>query len=94
VSAIDVRAIGMAIIGLGGGRTRAGQAIDYAVGLTDIARIGELTGPGERPLAVIHARDLISAFRADAEIRAAFALLPPDAPLSPPNPLFIGRIAP
>jgi thymidine phosphorylase len=94
VGAIDVRAVGMAIVGLGGGRTQAGQTIDYAVGLTEIARIGELTGPGERPLAVIHARDLISAFRAEAEIRAAFVLLPPDAPVSPPNPLFVGRIAP
>ncbi|MDB5394976.1 MAG: deoA [Rhodospirillales bacterium] len=93
IGAIDVRAIGMAIVGLGGGRTRAGQAIDHAVGLTDIARIGELTGPGERPLAVVHARDAQGAFKAGQEIQAAFTLLSRDAPGQPPPPLFVGRIA-
>ena len=93
IGAIDVRAVGMAIVGLGGGRTRAGQVIDPAVGLTEIARIGDLTGPGARPLAVIHARDLPTAMRAEAEIRAAFALQPGDATAPPPDPLFVGRIA-
>lgn len=94
VAAIDVRAIGLAIVGLGGGRTQTGQAIDHTVGLTEIARIGELTGPGERPLAVIHARDAETAFHAAREIRAAFTVFPPDAPMPPPHPLFVGRIAP
>jgi thymidine phosphorylase len=94
VGAIDVRAAGLAIVALGGGRTRTGQAIDYAVGLTEVARIGELVGPGERPLAVIHARDIPAAFRATEDIQSAFRLLAPDAPLPPQNPLFVGRIAP
>lgn len=57
VTGIDARAIGIGIVELGGGRARPSDDIDHAVGLTDIAQIGEETGAGSRPLAVIHARD-------------------------------------
>ena len=40
VTAIDTRALGVAVVGLGGGRTRPQDAIDPAVGLTDLAGIG------------------------------------------------------
>ena len=56
ITAIDVRAVGLAIIGLGGGRARETDAIDHAVGFTEIAGLGERVGPGERPLAVVHGR--------------------------------------
>ena len=36
-TAIDVRAIGLAVVELGGGRARAADAIDPAVGLTELA---------------------------------------------------------
>jgi len=68
---VDVRAVGVAIIGLGGGRARETDAIDHAVGLTDIAAPGERVGPGERPLALVHARDDDSARRAVEELRTA-----------------------
>jgi thymidine phosphorylase len=74
VTAIDVRAVGIAVIGLGGGRALDTDRIDHSVGLTDIAGIGERVGPGERPLAVVHAKDDESAVRAAAALRAAFAL--------------------
>jgi thymidine phosphorylase len=57
VSAIDARAIGIGIVELGGGRARPTDGIDHAVGLTQVAQIGEEVGLGARPLAVIHARD-------------------------------------
>lgn len=57
VSAIDARAIGIGIVELGGGRARPTDGIDHAVGLTQVAQIGEEVGQGARPLAVIHARD-------------------------------------
>ena len=60
-SAVDVRAVGVAIIGLGGGRARETDEIDHAVGLTEVAAPGERVGPGERPLAIVHARDETSA---------------------------------
>ena len=60
VAAIDARALGLAVVALGGGRTRAEDAIDHAVGLTALAGIGDEVGP-DRPLALVHARDEDSA---------------------------------
>lgn len=70
VSEIDTRAVGVAVVSLGGGRRRASDAIDHAVGLTGIAALGEEVD-SHRPLAVVHARDEASAQAAAAEIRAA-----------------------
>jgi thymidine phosphorylase len=72
VAGIDVRAIGLAIIDLGGGRRREDEAIDHAVGLTEVAAPGERVGPHGRPLALVHARDEDSAKRAADQICAAF----------------------
>jgi thymidine phosphorylase len=73
VSAIDARALGLAVVALGGGRTRPGAAIDPRVGLDEVAAIGDAVD-GERPLAIIHAADAESHARAAAKVRAAFAL--------------------
>ena len=54
LSAVDVRAVGNAIIELGGGRRQVGEVLDLSVGFSDVARIGTLLD-GETPLAVIHA---------------------------------------
>ena len=48
VDAIDVRAVGLAVVELGGGRARAADAIDPAVGLTELAPIGAEVGPTRR----------------------------------------------
>jgi thymidine phosphorylase len=74
VAAVDVRAVGLAIIDLGGGRRREDDAVDHAVGLTEIAEPGERVGPGVRPLALVHGRDPDSAARAAQAITAAFAV--------------------
>ena len=55
VAAHATRDLGVAIIGLGGGRTQPGAPIDHAVGLSDIAGPGAEVAPGGRPLAVVHA---------------------------------------
>ncbi len=70
VTAMDTRAIGNAIIELGGGRRKVGEELDLAVGLTDIAAIGD-TVDGERPLAVVHARSEADADLAEASLQAA-----------------------
>ena len=57
VSGIDARAIGIGIVEMGGGRARPTDTVDHAVGLTNVAQIGEDAGTGARPLATIHARD-------------------------------------
>jgi thymidine phosphorylase len=74
VSAIDVRAVGVAIVALGGGRTRETDPVDHAVGLTEVAALGEPVAAGERPLAILHARDEASAEQAASALRAAFSV--------------------
>jgi thymidine phosphorylase len=74
VATVDVRAIGLAVVGLGGGRVRETDEVDHGVGLTDVAAIGEEVAPGERPLAVVHARSETDAERAAEALRAAYAL--------------------
>ncbi len=55
VSKIHTREIGLAVVELGGGRSRADQKIDHAVGLTDIMKIGEKAESG-KPLMKVHVR--------------------------------------
>jgi thymidine phosphorylase len=71
VAAIDTRAVGLAVVTLGGGRTRPQDPIDPAVGLVDLAELGASVGP-DRPLAVVHARTQDAAERAADEVRAAY----------------------
>jgi len=58
VSAMDTRAIGMAVVSMGGGRQVASDKIDYAVGFEQFIRLGE-TADSRKPLAIIHARSEI-----------------------------------
>jgi len=86
VSAIDVRAVGVAIVALGGGRSRETDPVDHAVGLTEVAALGESVGPGadDRPLAILHARDESSFEQAATALRAAITLgdgATPDRPV-------------
>ncbi|CAI1637331.1 Thymidine phosphorylase [Serratia marcescens] len=73
VSAMDTRALGMAVVALGGGRRRASDAIDYSVGLTEVARLGEKVD-AQQPLAMIHANDEESWQQAADAVRSAMML--------------------
>jgi thymidine phosphorylase len=77
VAAIDSRALGLAVVGLGGGRTRAEDAIDHSVGLTELAGLGDEVG--SKPLCMVHARDEDSATAAAETVRAAYRLGQPPA---------------
>lgn len=55
VSSINTRDIGLAVVALGGGRVRAADPIDYAVGLSAVIGLGEYADDC-KPLAFIHAR--------------------------------------
>ena len=73
VSAMDTRALGMAVVSMGGGRRQASDTIDYSVGFTDMARLGDSVD-GQRPLAVIHAKDEASWQDAAKAVKAAISL--------------------
>ena len=72
--AVDVRAVGLAVVALGGGRTREDDPVDHSVGFTDVAAPGEEVAPGGRPLATVHAKDTESAQRATEALREAYTL--------------------
>jgi thymidine phosphorylase len=64
VASMDTRALGIAVIGLGGGRYQASDSIDYEVGLSNICQVGERVD-SSRPLALVHA---LSEGQADAAV--------------------------
>ena len=56
---MDTRAIGLAIVTLGGGRNVVDDVIDHRVGLTDFCLVGDTVNKGD-PLVMIHAADEMS----------------------------------
>ena len=56
IKEMDAEAIGRASVLLGGGRQKAGDAVDFAVGLSAIKKIGEDVERGE-PTMMAHARN-------------------------------------
>ncbi|MFC3700676.1 thymidine phosphorylase [Reinekea marina] len=56
ISSIKTRELGLAVVQLGGGRSRADQKVDHAVGLDNIVKIGEQVAQGD-PLLEVHVRD-------------------------------------
>jgi len=72
-AATDCRGLGLAVVGLGGGRIRPQDAIDYAVGLTGLAELGDRIDVGQ-PLGMVHARTQDAAERAVREVQAAYRI--------------------
>ena len=63
--------VGLAVVELGGGRVRAADPIDYAVGLDMLAGRG-MRVDAEQPIARIHAASEQDADRAEARLRTAY----------------------
>lgn len=82
VAEVNTRAVGNAIIELGGGRRKVGQALDMSVGFTAIAGTGALLG-ADRPLAVIHAASDDDADVAEQNLLQAFRIADVEAPKRP-----------
>lgn len=91
VTAIDTRAVGVAVIELGGGRRRADDAIDPSVGFSDLAGIGHAVD-SDAPLAIVHAADEESAWRAGEALIAAYTV--GEARDASDHPAIAERIAP
>ncbi len=88
VAAVDTRQVGVAVLELGGGRRRADDGIDYAVGLSEVAGLGAEVGP-DQPLALVHARNQEAAETAASVLRSAFRI---DDTASAPGPVVLERL--
>ncbi|MHA6312618.1 MULTISPECIES: thymidine phosphorylase [Pantoea] len=73
VSSMDTRALGLAVVAMGGGRQRASDSIDYSVGLSEMITLGE-RADAQRPLAIIHASNEAQWQQAAAAVKAALVL--------------------
>jgi thymidine phosphorylase len=82
VAAIDGEALGLAVVGLGGGRAVENDRINPAVGLAQVVRLGAAVEKGT-PLAVVHAARPEDAEAAARQVRDAIRLS--DAPVTPPD---------
>ena len=88
VHSMDGEALGHAVVALGGGRRRPGDAVDPAVGLCAVARIGDPVEPGA-PLAVVHAATEEAAEAAARAVQSAIVVS--DEPAQPER-LILARI--
>lgn len=73
VGAIDARAIGRALVGLGGGRTKAEDGIDPSVGFLFERRVGDKVGRGDI-LATVLGRTDAEAARSGQDVLRAFSI--------------------
>ncbi len=89
VVGMNARQIGIAVVGLGGGRRHADDAIDPAVGLTEVIEVGAQVRPGA-PLCVVHAASEADADEAVALLRQAIYIGDAAPGL---RPVVMGRIA-
>jgi thymidine phosphorylase len=71
VHLINVRALGFAVVALGGGRSLPGEKVDPRVGLSAVLPLGAAVAVGE-PMAVVHAA---GADAAEAAVRAVQAAM-------------------
>jgi len=79
---VDTRAVGNAIIELGGGRRKVGEALDLSVGFSEIAPTGTMLND-DTPLAFVHAATASDADKAEQNLLAACELGESDAPARP-----------
>lgn len=70
---VDTRAVGMCVVGLGGGRARIEDTVDHRVGLSGFRLMGDSVDKGD-PLVTIHAADESAWKQAAQELLGAFVI--------------------
>lgn len=73
INAMQTRDIGLAVVGLKGGRTANGQQIDHSVGFDRVLPIGTLVNRGD-VVARVHARDESAALLASLKYQGALVI--------------------
>jgi thymidine phosphorylase len=82
LGSIDTRALGLAVVALGGGRRRASDLVDPRVGFAAVLPLGRAVQAGE-PLAIVHAASDDSADAAIAAVVAAMRIDDRAGPIGP-----------
>ncbi|MBP1848009.1 thymidine phosphorylase [Rhizobium petrolearium] len=89
LTACETRALGLAVVELGGGRRRAADAIDHRVGISELLPLGTPVSKGE-PIAMVHAKNREDAERIAKDVARFYTI----ADTSPePSPVVIKHIA-
>lgn len=88
LSTCATRALGLAVVELGGGRKRPQDEIDHAVGIDQILPLGVRVHKGE-PIAFVHAADHEQGQQVAEMVSGCFSVA--DAP-PVPTPVILGRI--
>ncbi|MCX8504031.1 MAG: thymidine phosphorylase [Alphaproteobacteria bacterium] len=73
VQSIATREIGLAVVALGGGRTRAEDGIDHSVGFTKLISVGTSVS-NDTVLGFVHARTQTDAEAASAHLRRSYTI--------------------
>lgn len=79
IAECDVRALGLAVIELGGGRRQTDDTIDPAVGLSKLKRVGDKVVAGE-PVAIIHGNSDTTVKTATERLKDAYKIQDQAAP--------------
>jgi pyrimidine-nucleoside phosphorylase len=87
VADVEPMAVALAVLRLGGGRSRAEARIDHAVGVAGLVKVGERVEVGA-PLCVIHASDAAAAEEARRALTQAIVV----ADQAPVPPQLVGEI--
>ncbi len=82
VAGMNARQVGIAVVALGGGRTKPTDSIDPAVGLTNVAPVGSAVKAGDA-LAMVHAASETAADAAAAILRQAIRIEDAAPPAQP-----------
>ncbi|WP_394388443.1 thymidine phosphorylase [Shewanella woodyi] len=69
-TSMDTRKLGLAVVTLGGGRRKPGDALDYSVGLTQVCALGDEISK-DKPIAMIHAQTETAFAEAERAVRKA-----------------------
>ena len=86
VSAVGAKEVGMTVVVLGGGRTQPGAPVDWRVGVTQLASVGNKVEPST-VIAQVHAASEDAADIAESRIRAAISVSETSVA---PRPVLIG----
>ncbi|WP_299495477.1 thymidine phosphorylase [uncultured Shewanella sp.] len=82
ITQMNTRQLGLAVVNLGGGRHRPGDALDYSVGLSHMSSIGESV-MADKPLAFVHAQSEAAFVQAEKAVQQAVKISEEKPDLAP-----------